>query len=211
LGLPTIVTYLTSLTTQNLFFIFGAGIIVLILCLTGFLYYRKTRGVILNTKNGIISAACTNDRIDHVTNFLFHGKNKSNKKPILNVSGKLQSNLTNEIFPIYFNVNGNLVSPNETNGIPAGASFELVVPFAKDDNNEFVKGENGRWNPNQGIGLGDFLSNLESSTLTLELDCEIYFYSISPEIIRQNVSSIQRMISPPIEPRITQKKQKQMK
>jgi hypothetical protein len=211
LGLPTMVTYLTSLNTQNSLLIFGAGIVVFILCLTGFLYYHKMHGIILNTKTGIISAACTNDRIDYVTNFLFHGKNKSSKKPIPNVSGKLQSNLTNEIFPIYFNLNGNLVSPKDTNGIPAGANFELVVPFVKDDNNEFIKGEDGRWNPNQGIGLGDFLSNLEASTLTLELDGEIYFYSISPEVIRQNISSIQRMISPPIEPKITQRKQKQMK
>jgi hypothetical protein len=141
-----------------------------------------------------------------VTNFLFYGKNKSKKKPILNVSGKLQSNLTNEIFPIYFNVKGNLVSPKDTNGIPPAASFELVVPFSKDENNEFMKGDNGKWNPNLGISLGDFLSNLESSTLTLELDGQIYFYDISPEIINQNISSIQRMISPPIKPRITQRK-----
>ncbi len=206
LGLPSIVTYLTSLTTKNLFLIFGAGVFVLILCLVGFLYYRKATGVILNTKTEIISASCTNDRIDHVTNFLFRGKNKSNKKSILNVSGKLQSNLTNEIFPIYFNISGNLVLPKNTNGIPAGANFELVVPFAKDDNNEFIKGENGKWNANQGIRLGDFLSNLESSTLTLELDGQIYFYNISPEIIKQNLTSIQRKISPPIEPRITQKR-----
>jgi len=211
LGLPATITYLASLNTKNLFFIFGVGAGAFVFCLTGILYYRNTNGVIINMKTGIISASCTNDRIDHITNFLFYGKNKSNKKPILNVSGKLQSNLTNEIFPIYFNINGNLVLPQNTNGIPAGANFELVIPFVKDDNNEFIKGENGEWNANQGIGLGDFLSNLESSTLTLKLDGQFYFYNISPEIINQNIASIQRMISPPIKPRITQKKQKRTK
>jgi hypothetical protein len=199
-----IFTYLISLITQNWILILGIGIAALTFYLIVFFIYKNSKGIVLNIENGIISASCTNDRINHIQNFIFSGKNKSNKRPILSVSGQLRSKLTNEIFPVYFNVNGNLVAPQRTNGIPAGARFEIIVPFVKDESNEFIKGENGRWDPNQGISLGTFLANLESSELKLDLDGQIYSYNISPAIIHKNIKSIQRMISPPIEPKITQ-------
>ncbi len=205
LGLPSTIAYIISLSTKNLFLVFGVGIVVLFFCILTFITYKNSTGIALDFEKGIISASCTNDKINHISNFCILGKNKSNKKPILKVSGHLRSRLTNEIFPIYFNVNGNLVSPQNTNGIPAGASFEIIVPFVKDEKNEFIKGENGKWNPNHGVGLGYFLSNLESSTLTIELDGWSHTYNISAKITQKNTQEIQKMISPPIEPRITQK------
>lgn len=205
LGIPSIVAYLISLSSQNPILVFGTGIAVLFACLIGLSIYKKSTGVALNLESQFISASCTDDRINCIQNFRFLGKNRSSKKPILKVSGELQSKLTNETYPIYFNVNGNLVAPQNTNGIPAGASFELIVPFVKDENNEFIKGQNGRWDPNQGVSLGQFLSIFESCKLTLELDGQSYTYSISPKTIRQNIDALQRSIGRPIEPRITQK------
>lgn len=200
--------YLISIFTQNWILSLILGFTALIICIIALLIYKNSTGIALDIgkQRGVISAFCTNGSINYIQNFLFVGKNKSNKRPILRVSGQLRSKLTNEIFPIYFNVDGNLIAPQDTNGIPAGAHFEIVVPFVKDEKDDFVKKEDGRWDTTQGISLGVFLANLESSELSLELDGRTYFYNISHQVIHRNIQAIQRTISPPIEPKITQKR-----
>jgi hypothetical protein len=58
--------------------------------------------------------------------FQAHGRNNSDK-PIMNISGFVRSNITNKEFPINFIVQGILVAPENTNGIPQFADFDIVT------------------------------------------------------------------------------------
>jgi hypothetical protein len=65
------------------------------------------------------------------SDFQAHGTNTSDK-PITKITGHIRSNLTNETFPLYLNVNGVRTPPEETHGIPPRTRFGVVVPLAPD-------------------------------------------------------------------------------
>jgi hypothetical protein len=58
--------------------------------------------------------------------FQAHGKNNSDK-PIKNISGVVRSLITNKEFPIKIMAEGSPSSPNDTNGIPPFADFDIVT------------------------------------------------------------------------------------
>jgi hypothetical protein len=58
--------------------------------------------------------------------FQAHGKNNSDK-PISHVSGIVKSYITNKEFPIKLLVQGRPVDPEQTNGIPPFAEFDVVT------------------------------------------------------------------------------------
>jgi hypothetical protein len=58
--------------------------------------------------------------------FQAHGKNNSDK-PINNISGVVRSLITNKEFPIKIMAEGTPTSPNDTNGIPPFADFDIVT------------------------------------------------------------------------------------
>ena len=174
----------------------GIGGLIVVICLFSIWIFNKSKIISLNTKSRIISAACRNDEIVHVSNFLFRGKNKSNRS-IDKVSGFLQSRITNRVYPIYVNVDGNLVPPEKTNGIPPKGEFEIVIPFASD--------ENGEINLNYGIELGAFLKETLDSTLTLKINKRTYKYRIPPRSIRKNIEVIRNDITPLAVPKVTRK------
>jgi hypothetical protein len=50
---------------------------------------------------------------------------------IESMSGYIRSRISGEKFPMYFNVSGDLVHPDNTYGIPPKFHFRIAVPFAK--------------------------------------------------------------------------------
>jgi hypothetical protein len=64
----------------------------------------------------------------------FQAKGHNNlDDPIIDLSGYVRSDRTNDQFPLYFSVNGIRVKPENTNGIPIGADFLIDVPFTHDE------------------------------------------------------------------------------
>jgi hypothetical protein len=203
-GLPILAIIVVSAITNNpLTTIIACGV-VCIVCLTTVLIYKRSHGITFYLHNGYISMQCSGGKINKVQNFVFGGRNNSDK-PITKASGRVQSNITNEIYPIYFNVDGDLVPPSETNGIPPRGDFQIVVPFARDNDGGFVKGTNGKWDANQGVDLKTFLANLEDFTLMLEYDGMTHKRRFRPRNVRQEIEAIRKRITPPIKPKITRK------
>ena len=54
----------------------GIGGLIVVICLFSIWIFNKSKIISLNTKSRIISAACRNDEIVHVSNFLFRGKKR---------------------------------------------------------------------------------------------------------------------------------------
>jgi hypothetical protein len=80
--------------------------------------------------------------------FQAHGRNNSDK-PINNISGFVRSNITNKELLVKFLVQGIPVAPDETNGIPPFAEFDIVT---QDDIVRIVNG-NILNNP---LNIGEF-------------------------------------------------------
>lgn len=161
------------------------------------LLYRKSNEFVLDTNRRFISCSLNDGKFNLINNFIFYGKNKS-QKPITRVSGYLRSNITNETYPIYMTGDGKCVLPNETNGIPPKCDdVAIIVPF--------VIADNGEVNLNYGIGLETFLATLVDSTLTLELDGKISTYRIPERKVRNELEAIEKEHNPPVKPKVSRR------
>jgi len=204
LVLSNFLAYLVSVATQNFWIAIIIGILVFTASIAVFLVRLRSNGVTLDVNDRFISASCSGDKIEDIQNFIFYGQNKSNK-PIQNIQGVLRSNITNETYPIYFAVDGDLVLPQETYGIPPKAHFQIIIPFYKESDGGFAKGSNGKWDANRGLDTKMFNAQLKDTTLALRFDKKVFTYHITPRKISQAFEKIQKSISPPIESRVTRK------
>jgi len=88
--------------------------------------------------------------------FQAHGRNNSDA-PITNIKGFVKSLITNKELPIYFLLQGTPVAPDDTNGIPPFAEFDIATT---EDKTEIVNG----------IIVSPTLNEAEMATFTFEFD-----------------------------------------
>ena len=112
------------------------------------------------------------------------------------ISGYVRSDITNNTFPLSLNIERRLVPPEETHGIPLGATFSIGVPFP----DEFPNPQP----PNQtGISAERFLVDFGRFTFVFEYDGEVYTRQFSAEEIEDQLTRFRRATHREVEPRVT--------
>jgi hypothetical protein len=98
----------------------------------------------------------TNKESTRLVSFQAHGRNNSDA-PISNIKGVVKSLITNKELPIYFLIQGTPVDPDDTNGIPPFAEFDISTT------QEPIKIVDG-------IIVSPILNEAEMATFTFEFD-----------------------------------------
>lgn len=140
---------------------------------------------------GLEGASGSDEASIHVNTFQARGQNKT-ERLIRAVSGEiiLQSGHT---LPMFMNVGGHLVAPNNTNGIPANAEFFVAVPFSGDPAIEARIGENM------------FLRDYGGFTFRFEGDGKVYERKFSRDEIKAQIEVFRDETFPPIKPTVTKR------
>jgi hypothetical protein len=186
-GLGTLVI---SQITQDRILLPVTAVGLLALLTIALVTVRRLTGIDLDTSGYFLGMTGDGTKIS-IRTFQAKGRNKSNR-PITKVAGHVRSNLTNETFPLYMNLDGNLVLPEDTNGIPPKSPFAIVVPFVEHPESE-------------GLDEDNFLRRLADFTLNLDFDGERFSFHFSPNRVRRQVQLFRRQITPAMEPRVTRK------
>ncbi len=131
-----------------------------------------------------------------VTSFQLHGRNNLDA-PIRHVSGLWRSDVTNEEFPIRFVINGQRVRPEETNGIPRKAEFDIT-------SDSLPPSDPAR----EGIAATRFLRDFASFTLEFEYDGKPFVHHFTNEEIEKQLNAFRHTSLQTAPPTVTQKNTK---
>ena len=129
-----------------------------------------------------------------VTGFQVHGRNNLDR-PILHVSGVWRSDVTNEELPVCFSVNGQRVRPEDTNGIPRHAEFDIcstLIP-ASDP-------------PREGMSATKFLTAYASVTLDMTYDGKKFVHHFTNSVIWKQIEAFRREALKSAPPAVSRKK-----
>jgi len=118
------------------------------------------------------------------------------QKPIKNFNGYVQSEITNESFPIFMYVDGRHIRPEKTNGIPAKALFTIVAMFTGEDPNE----------ANSFLTPGEFLSTIGGYTLHLNADGKDFSFHFPITKVERQIEQFRKKVQPISKPQVTEKK-----
>ncbi|MDR6834843.1 MULTISPECIES: hypothetical protein [unclassified Sphingopyxis] len=127
-----------------------------------------------------------------VTGFQLQGRNHG--ALIDNMSGFVRSDMTGQSLPIFLNVEGDPVLPEETYGIPAGADFGVCAFF----------GERNSTRP--GINSEQFIGEFGAFTVVIEYDGKRWQRSFGEEEIEAQMSRfVRESRRGTAQPRVTRK------
>jgi hypothetical protein len=202
--ITSLFVYLGSMISKNLLLSICFVLAAIAVFASVVLLARAISGLTVNIESHFLSGGSYGGGPIIFQSFMFQGRNKS-KRAIGKISGFVQSTLTNEIYRIYFNIEGVLVPPEETNGIPAKAEFCIVVPFVRDMAGEYVRRINGEWDANQGIDRKKLMENLSDSIFEMEADGRRYRYRIKRTKMQLEIEQMQNRIDPPKGTRMSRK------
>jgi len=128
-----------------------------------------------------------------VNGFQLHGKNNLDR-PILHMSGVWRSDVTNEELPVVFDVDNKFVKPEDTNGIPRNADFNIYsTPIPASDP------------PREGISATRFLRDYASVTLDLTYDGKKFVHHFTNDEIWRQIEAFRRISLPAPSPSTTKK------
>jgi hypothetical protein len=134
-----------------------------------------------------------------VKSFQASGQNTSDRS-FRRISGYVRSDITNQTFPMFFNVSGSAVHPQETTGIPPHARFAITVPFP----DQFPNFQP----PNQsGISAERFLVDFAAFTFVFEYDGQTYERHFSTNEIESLITRFNRAARGSVEPSVRRKGQ----
>ncbi len=133
-----------------------------------------------------------------VLGFQATGKNNLSE-PMVNVSGSIRSDVTNETLPINFVVDATPVAPSETFGVPPQAQFTITtvnVPIADP--------------ARDGAPVSEFLTKFASFTFVFNYDGHNYTRHFSKDEVKHQFDLFSNMTRPDksTEPRVVRKPKK---
>ncbi len=112
----------------------------------------------------------------------FHvvGKNTSDK-PIKHIKGYVRSERTNVEYPIFMDLTGDLVRPEDTLGIPSNSEFSLKAPFPDESSDR------------PGIEVERFIADFPALTFVVEYDGHTFTRHFSGDEIEGRIIEIRRL------------------
>ena len=168
----------------------------------GHLYYQNRQTVTWNF-NGFLGMSAENYTNIRIMSFQATATNQS-KKPIREFSTYVINPLTNETYKAFINLNGNLLLPEETNGIPSYAKFGISAPLVEHDaNKSFTTGD--------GLTVEQFFAKIPELEFIFIYDGKIYKKKFDKKENKLIIEQFQNSMSERLShgPAITRKKPNQ--
>jgi hypothetical protein len=135
---------------------------------------------------GILSGFIQEDGGVRISSFHAKGHNHS-KEPITDVAGYIRSDITNQQFPMAFNVQGSIVPPKETNGIPPLSEFVVTVQFPLHEETFSLPG--GVTTTKTGVPSAQFLTEYAPFVFVFQYDGRTYKRTFSREYVEKQIET----------------------
>lgn len=159
-----------------------AGFIVVIVAIAAFVY-QSSKPISWNFE-GFLGMTCSSEKIEIFT-FQAHGKNRKSFA-IESISGFIKSNITNEVVPLYINLQGNLIESTKLQSIVSGADFFIIAPFGPVIHGYVSKG----------ISPELFLSTFSDFTFHVVVDGKEFRKRIRTKKSERIITEFRKQISP---------------
>jgi hypothetical protein len=187
--LAVVAAFLVFWFKQNPALVIGSLVVALALVIFLMILHIRSTGISVDVSGWFLGMSYSGTKVV-VGSFQAKGRNRSGT-PVTHVLGYIRSNITNETYPLYFNIDGHLVPPSDTHGIPPNAFFGISVPFYTSTGSP--------------LDVEPFLAKLGDFTFTIQYDEQTYQRHFSLRMVRKQIEAFKRSITPETEPTVTQK------